>query len=250
MPIIASRNFATGTQQYLSLSSSDYLRTLTIGQSWLRLRIGILYALGTVAENAWSIRSPSLCLGVSSGPSSSPSVQSPSHCAGFSVPTAPVNAAPTTVLTYNAGSAGNSYFSTAGYAFFKYTAGSLATGAVGSFTTVAPTTTTLGGALARRGMLIVDINKSAALIGNLTFGAYSTAAGHMGLDITSSDLYWALDWASATPTIQGVAMNGLALGNTLAFNETVNGLLDTIFLFWGSYVSPLQLYEIAVYKVG
>lgn len=248
MPFIASRNFATGNQQYLNLTADDYLRTLNIGSQWTRIRIGILCALGTVDETGWPIRTASLCIGVCSTVKSSVSLLSPANCWGFGCSQHPSNS--TASYAYNAGTAGNSYYTCGNFAFFKVENGVLASGSVGSLTVTLPTTTTLGGALARRGMVVADISKSARVSGNITQGAMSTAAGHMGLDIVANDLYAAMESVSAAPTIQGVAMGNLAIGNSLTFNETTYGLLDTVYVYWNHYTVPLQLYEIAVYLIG
>lgn len=249
MPVIYARNFATGTQQYLSLGPNDVTRTLSIGSSWLRIRIGILAALSTVSENAWPIRHCSLNLGVCSGISNSGSVQAPTHSFGVGIPSLPNTSGPSS-WTYNAGSAGNSYFSLTNlFICSKWAAGVQTTSAVGSMTVALPSNTTLGGAIARRGIYILDINKSAAVTGNITQGFMASAAGHMSTDLTSDDLYNALASPSGA-TIQGTAMNTLALGNSLSFNETTNGILDTVFVYWSHATVPLQLYEIGVFRVG
>jgi len=248
MPVITARNFATGTQQFLSMGPEDYLRTLSIGTGWNRIRIGILYALSTVSENAWPIRNCSLCLGVCNGIQSTPAVISPAHAFGWGLPTYPAAVAANN-WAYNAGTGGNSYFSQTAWSFFRYAAGVVTGAAVGALTVTTPSNTTLGGASARRGILILDINKSALIVGNITQGAMCTAVAHMTLDMASADLYAALA-SPAGATIQGTAMSTLALGNSLAFSETTNGPLDTVFLFWSHFTVPLQLYEIAVYRLG
>ena len=249
MPVIYARNFATGNQQYLSLGPNDYTRTLSIGSGWLRIRIGILCALSTVSENAWPIRHCSLTLGVCNGSSSTGSVQAPNHAFSTGFPSLPNTASPSS-WTYNAGSAGNSYFSLSNlFICSKWAAGVQTTSAVGSMTVALPSNTTLGGAIARRGICILDINKSAAVTGNITQGFMASAAGHMSTDLTSSDLYAALESPSGA-TIQGTAMNTLALGNSLTFNETINGVLDTVFVYWSHATVPLQLYEIGIFRVG
>jgi len=246
MPVIYSRNFATGTQQYLALGPSDYTRTLSIGTNWSRIRIGILAAMSTVSENAWSIRQCSWALGVCNGASSTGSVQAPTHAFGWAS-SLPSSVSPGN-WTYNAGTAGNSYFS-GGWNFYRYAAGTATTAATGSITPTLPSNTTLGGAIARRGILILDINKSAMISGNITQGIMCGAVGHMSLDLTTNDLYAALESPTGA-TIQGTAMLMLALGNSLAFNEVTNGILDTVFVYWSHATVPFQLYEIGIFRVG
>lgn len=249
MSVIYARNFATGTQNYLNLTVNDYLRPISISNNWNRIRIGMLCALGTVSELAFPVRGCSLGLGVCNGINNSLSLQAPNHFFGFTTPAPPSTT--TANFVYNAGSAGNSYFSTTNvFSFVKYAAGTLTTGAVGALTLLLPSNTTQGGALARRGILIVDINKSALVTGNITQGATCGAVAHMALDITTSDLYTALESYTVAATIQGTALTTIALGNSLAFSETTNGILDTVCLYWNHFTVPLQLYEIAVYRVG
>lgn len=248
MPVIYNRNFATGNQRYLSLGANDYSRTMNIGISWNRLRIGMLYALSTVSETTWPLRGGILCLGVCSGSQSSVSALSPRHAFGFGVGT-PVMTAPAS-WAYNAGTGGNSYYFSGGWSFFRVLSGVYTTAAVGSLTVYAPSNTTLGGASARRGILIVDINKSAPISGNITQGATSGVIQHMALDITTPDLYSALEQYATPALIQGTSLSAVSLGNSLAFNEAVNGLLDTVFIYWNNYTVPLQLYELALYRVG
>ena len=250
MPVIYSRNFATGNQQYLSLSTENYLRIPSIGTSWNRLRIGILYSVGTVSESTLNIASPSLSLGICNGIANSPAVQFPTNAMGVAFPASPSTTSAAAAYTYNAGSAGNSYYSTATYTFFKNLAGTLTTGAVGAFTLNLSSNTTTGGALARRGLYILDMNKSAMISGNMTFGHMGNAVAHCALDIATADLYSALEWYTSAPTIQGTALSFLAVGNSIAFNESTTGAMDTIFLNWNLFTIPLQLYEIAVYRVG
>lgn len=250
MSVIYNRSFASGNQRYLTLTTQDYLRPMSIGTSWSRIRIGMLYAMGTVSENAWPVRGCSLSLGVCNGTqNSSPALLTQTHAFGWSLPSIPTNNSPLN-WTYNAGTSGNSYFSASGWTFFRIISGTYTTGNTGSFTATVPSNTTLGGALARRGLLILDISKSALVSGNISQGGMSGAVAHNSFDLTSSDLYAALEWYTTAPTIQGTALNSLALGNAIAFNESVNGGLDTVFLYWSHYTVPIQLYELAVYRVG
>jgi hypothetical protein len=249
MSVIYNRNFASGNQRYLTLTTQDYLRPMSIGTSWSRIRIGMLYAMGTVSENAWPVRGCSLSLGVCNGIQNSPANLTQTHAFGWAIPSLPTTASPGN-WGYNAGTGGNSYFSASGWTFFKIASSVYTTSNTGSVTITAPSNTTLGGAIARRGILILDISKSALVSGNISQGGMSGAVAHNSLDLTSSDLYSALEWYTTAPTIQGTALSSLAVANPIAFNESVNGGLDTVFLYWSHYTVPIQLYELAVYRVG
>lgn len=247
MSVIYNRTFATGNQRYLNLAAEDYLRPLSIGTNWNRIRIGVLFAVGTVSGNAWPLRGPTFSLGVCNGILNSPGVLTATHVIGWGTGTNPITSSSGT-WGYNAGTGGNSYFTASGWTFYKIANGALTTGTTGSFTLNVPTNAPAG--TARRGICVLDINKSALISGNMTQGVMGGAAAHMSLDLTSSDLYATMEWYASAPTIQGTALNFLANGNSIAFNETTNGALDTVFLYWNHYTVPFELYELAVYRVG
>lgn len=260
MPVIYSRNFASGAQQYLALGGNSYARPLSIGANWTRLRIGLLCNLQAPINNsALDIRTPSLCIGVSHDIGSDISVKSPTHCFGWAWTNTPDNAGSN--LTYAAGSSGNSYWNMAAgnlYCYFKYENGAATRSTVGSVDRYLPTNNPAG--TARRGILILDISKTARVSGTIYQGVTCGAVAHMSLDITSSDLYKALETgASATspgtyPVIQGTALTGQPIGygagNPLAFNETTYGSLNTVFVYWNHITIPFCLYELGVYLVG
>jgi hypothetical protein len=249
MPVIYSKNFSSGTQQYLALQTASYARTLNTGASWTRLRIALLCNVGTVNETGWDLQYPALCVGVAHGIGSDVTVKFPAHCFGFGWCYAP-DSAGSNAFTYNAGSSGMSYYSTGSGRFiiFKYENGIKASSTTGTPSLYVPTNSVNG--TARRGLLLFDIVKSARNSGNITQGLLTGAIAHMSLDIQSSDMYAALESVSATPTVQGTALQGLAIANSLAFNETTYGSLDTVYVYWNHLTVPFCLYEIAVYLVG
>lgn len=246
MPVVYARNFATGTQQYLSLSAADYMRTLSIGSNWNRLRIGILCAITPPGETTWNITGNNLALGMCAGYGSSLTTQAPAHVFGAALPNVPANISVQSVINYAAGSGGNTYYTSGGQVFFKYEKGVIGTSVTGSFTWNIPSCAQSG--IARRGILILEMVKSALIAGNMTFALYGDTAALTAVDVTSSDLYTALE--SSAPAVQGITLTSLGVGNTIAFNEITNGFLDTVFVQWGGYINPLQLYEIAVMRVG
>lgn len=246
MSVIYSRVFASATRNYLNLATGDYMRPIAIGDNWNRIRIGMLCSLGTVDELAVPIRGASFNVGVCSGYSSSSSMLAPSHFVGFGWPSTPDTG---NSLTYNAGSGGNSYF-TGTWMFYKYAAGVKTTSAVGADTMQLPSNATTGGALARRGVFVLEINKSALYVGNITQSTMHNATAHMSQDLTSSDLQYCVESATVFPYIQGTATLGQAIGNSIAFNEIQNGPLNTINIFWNHYLAAFQLYELTVYRAG
>ena len=247
MPVIYAQNFAGGTQQYLTLGANGYQRTLGIGANWTRLRIGILCNIGTVQGTTYDIFSPSLCIGVCSGIRSSVGLYAPAHCAGFGTPAIPGMTTYASSMVYTAGSGGNSYWASAAWNFYVTSAGTAVTSSAGVSQQNFPTNAS---AIPRRGIWILDLSKSALVSGTLSQGVQGGAVAHMSLDITSSDLYTALETYYVTPTIQGTALQNLALGNAIAFNETTYGSLDTVEVFWSHYTIPFNLFEIAVYRLG
>jgi len=260
MPVIYSKNFASGAQQYLVLNGNSYARTLSIGTNWSRLRIGLLCNLQAPINNsALDIRTPALCIGVCKGIGNDVSVKAPTQCFGWAWTNTPDNT--TNALTYAAGSGGNSYWSMPGsnvYCYFKYENGAVTRSNVGSVDRYVPTNNPAG--TARRGILINDISKTARVSGSIYQGVTCGAVAHMSLDLTENDLFKALEEgciataSPGTPVIQGTGLVGQPLGygagNPLTFNETTYGGLDTVFVYWNHTTMPLCLYEIAVYLVG
>jgi hypothetical protein len=255
MPVIYSQNFSAGAQQCLQLNANSYARTLAIGTNWTRLRIGMLCNLASPINSALNIRTGSLSMGVCHGIGGDVCVQSPAHCFGRGVTTTPDNVS--TGITYNAGPP--SYWAMGSgttYSYFKYENGGVTRSNVDSVNWNLPT----NAAPLRRGILILDISKTARVSGTIYMGMNCGAAAHMSLDITSSDLYKVLEQGVATttlgglPNIQGTVLDGQPIGygagNPLAFNETTYGGLDTVFVFWNMYTIPFNLYELAVFYVG
>jgi len=242
--VIYSQNFAAGNQQYLTLSAESYARPLTIGTDWNRLRIGILAAIPSLYGNAWNIKNATIAAGVCAGIASSPTANAPAHCVGYGLPIPPQTATGCT-WSYNAGSSGYTYYSNSTTKYgFKYAAGA---NTLTSGLTLASMLPRDDGTLPRRGLLIFDFAKSALISGNMSISGLSGAAAHMSLDITSNDLYYALGAVTA-PVVQGTALTQ-GSGATVAFNETTNGALNTVFVFWSNWL-PFQLYEIGVFRLG
>lgn len=250
MPVIAAQNFATGTQNYLNLGVDTYSRTLSIGSNWNRIRVGILCSISTVQETTYPLRTASFSIGVCSGVSSNVGVVTPQHVHGYAHGAPPSAGQTGGTFTYNAGTAGNSYYTTTTFIGHKTEAGVVATGTSGAFTASFPTSTGLNNALKRRGIYIADFSKSALVSGNLARYGTSGAASHMSLDITSSDLFSAIQQYTAAPVIQGISCVAASGAPSIAFNETTYGSLNTVYIYWGTYAVPLQLYEIAVWRVG
>jgi hypothetical protein len=250
MPVIAAKNFATGTQNYLNLGVDSYSRTLSIGTQWNRIRIGILCSVSTVQETSYPIRTAQFSIGVCNGINNNAGVFSAKNCHGYSHRYPPYITSVGSTWTYNAGTAGNSYFSTADFVGFKIENGAQLSSTAGSFTAYFPSSTALGGATARRGIYVADLSKSALVSGNLLKYGASGAVAHMSLDLTTEDLFSAIQQYTSAPVIRGTAMAQATGAVSQTFNETTYGMLDTVFVYWGMYAVPFQVYEIAVWRVG
>lgn len=250
MPVIAAKNFATGTQNYLNLGVDSYSRCLSIGTQWTRIRVGILCSVSTVQETTYPLRTTQFCLGVCNGIGSDVGVYRARNAHAVSHRYAPYIGSVGGTWTYNAGTAGNSYFSTTEFYGIKVENGNYSGGTSGSQTAYFPTSTTLNSAIPRRGIYIADISKSAMVSGNLSRYGATGAVAHMSLDLTTEDLFSGIQQYTAAPVIRGTALQQATAGISLTFNETTYGMLDTVFVYWGTYAVPFQLYEIAVWRVG
>jgi len=251
MPVIAAKNFATGTQNYLNLGVDTYSRTLSIGTQWTRIRIGILCSVSTVQETNYPLRASLFGIGVCNGIANNGGVLYRQNCHAYAHSVLPYSGVTSSATwTYNAGTAGNSYFSTTNFNGWKSENGAVATGTSGTFTAYLPTSTGLGGAIPRRGLYVADFTKSALVSGNLARYGATGAVGHMGLDLSTEDLFSAIQQYTAAPVIRSVSMSQATGAPSQTFNETTYGMLDTVFVYWGTYAVPFQLYEIAVWRVG
>ena len=230
MSTIGSRVFVVGGEdKYLTLANEEYVRPLVIGNSWNRLRIGILMAANPDSTN--NLLSCAWVLGVCSGVDAPYGAASTTNFVGMGLTTPGA-------FTYNAGTGGASFF-TANASQTTKVAASVASGS--SLGSVYHTTS--GAYAQRRCAQIVDITKGSP---NYTVTLYSeqNITAHTQYDLNYATFIYAME-QGGTPNFSANNM-GTATGN-IAASETP-GPLNAVDLFWNRASFPWEIYAIAVYR--
>jgi hypothetical protein len=230
MPYIIERVFAEGgNTKLLTLNNSEYLRKLNIENDWNTIYIGILAATqgnGTTANRTirWGLGICSDMSGVSPA--------STKHWVG--------SYATSSQLTYTANS-GNPY-----YNFQPMFGRKVGTSVTTANTGTIPFNFAISDSgLARKTPLWIAISRNSASVYGVV-NSYMSAGG-MSVDYSIEDLTSAMEMVGTTPTARGNSFAG-STANTLNGSEA-DGMLNTISIYWGSTVFPLEIYGIAVYRV-
>jgi hypothetical protein len=233
MSLILSQKFFSGNSQHcLALRNDEYVRPLTVGSGWTRLRIGLLMAFDANA----TISAADFCFGLCNHPYGMLSWNCPNYL-GFGFGPAGAYS-----LAYIAGS-GNPYFQSAAY--YRYRKGSISTHIAGNGN---PNyTAATSGSLSRRSIWIVDITKGSP---NYTVSAFgSLSASLVVLDFTYENLLEAVAQYSAAPRVGSVSLSACSAGPQAgAFNEST-GVLNALAISWTRFDVAVEIYGVAVYRV-
>lgn len=220
---------AGGTTKLLSINNSEYVRQLNIGNDWNAIRLGLLVAIptnGTIQNNRavqWGFGIGSDMIGLSSS-------STPHWIGSYSTGS---------VLTYNANS-GLPYY-TFGPQFARKVVTTVTTANIG---TIQFNIATADGSLQRKTPIMLDIARSYT-VQNQTLAANAAA---MNLDYNMKDLLEAMEVPpGTTASAQGNNFSG-STQNTLVGDDSA-GELNTLCIYWGSNLFPLEVYGMAVYRV-
>ncbi len=238
MSQIGQRVFVLGGNElYLTLSNEEFVRSLSIGNNWTKLRIGIMVAQTPDGTN--NLVSCTLTMGMCSGTVYPFNSANTVNWVGVSIPG---NLGST--LTYTAGS-GNPYFA-AGFSYYGKKVGSST-----SFTPAGNGALTISsntGALQRRTPIYLDIEKASP---NYKLLAFSTLLSSTNVDVSFMSFLDGCEQAfNATPTITGVTfISSSSAGSPLqvATSEAA-GPFDTFSFFWSKTLFPMEVYAIAAYR--
>lgn len=227
---INQRLFFSGQKMYVRQETGEFTRPLQIGNNWNTIRIALLCAINGGSSSTQSLAVPwaiGLCNGLGGGYAQ----QYTNHFVGWSSGTAPVQ-------TYTPNS-GNPYYSNSGLALRKV-AFTSTTAAVGSVVTNVASTE---GTFARKSVIVVDINKG------FTTTAYSTQTTAMAnqVDVSIKEFLEVLQAPANGGSIQGQTLVATT-AQTLTGTEGA-GNLDTVNIFWGATITPLEIYAMAVYRM-
>lgn len=230
---IITRAFSFGTTQPILLRGNEWTQPYTIGQRWVKLRVGFLCG---IRDTGGANNLPGSCIiaGVCSDGKSYH--KNPAAFCGWAWPNQNGG-----TLTYNANS-GNPYYSTGGNFYSIIRTGTTnQTATVGSTTFYMPIITD---ANPRRGLWIIDLTKSAT---TWTIGGYMNALAHCSLDLGMTDLYDALEQYAATPVVRGTSLSAFPFQSAGTYSELTYGVLNTATFWWNRWVYPLEIYGVAVY---
>lgn len=239
---IVTRDFTSVYDNALVLGGASYLRQLSYGSGWSRIRLGALVA---VTPNSTSnITDTAFILGLCSGKDYPGSASLPANAFGVSF-IGNYTSGATRTLTYTANSGYPYYAPTTGSVYRRVGTTQFTSAAAGAF--FLPLAYT--GTQKRRFPVIIDITRSIGGSGLATVTAYGVTVAATGqLDFRPDDLQSALDQLG-TPTIRSVALTAGTTLSTIPISDDA-GALDTFELFWSSSAFPLEIYAVGAVVIN
>lgn len=239
---IIQRSFANTFDNALKLGGASYLRKITYGTGWQRIRIGALVSM--TANGTSNIPDGVLTLGMCSGTTNPGSANVASSAIGYSFNGSPVLGS-TRLLTYTANSGFPYYSCTTGVVYRKTPVAGYQVSATagGAFLPLAYT-----GTQRRRFPIYVDIARAPAS-GAATITAYYVAvAGTAQIDFRPDHFQAGLDQIG-TPTIQNTALSASTTISTMGFGDEF-GPMDTFELFWSLNTFPIEIHAVGAVVIN
>ena len=234
MAIIIDRISASIADKVLSISNEQCARTITIGSTWNRIRIGVRFKISSSFAN---ITSANFAWGLISGTSSLYADASTNHFLGVDMP-------PSTTLTYTSATI-NLYRNTAASASRFITKVGLTT--TEYYHTVANFAFGLIENLADeyRMAAYMDIMKSNTDPGLWTIMyTYNRTVSFSTQDISATQFYNNITNDSASLLTSNVASASFQI----PISQSANGNLDTINIYWNKTTPPMEISDVAVYR--
>jgi hypothetical protein len=243
MASITQRRFATGFKKALVLANEEWCRMLPYGNTWSRLRIGI--------QCGWPVRDmvrpwndTPLFIGICSGLEGGWRYRVKNYL-GWSL-TGSQSFLGGRVMTHaEANDAAYSYNSTGPYGFhriFDYYTGfpvdpsSAAHGATFYYVPYD------SAAINRRQTYIIDVSRKPGGSGEITSRLYSYSSSQYMYDMTPDEMFEQV-WLRTTPSMNNLAFT---YADATFYASECTGPLDTLSIFWGATVPPLEVYAVAV----
>lgn len=227
MASIGSRVFVSGgTKKYLTLTNEEHVRF--IGTDWNSVRIGLLVALNT---NGVADLTGRFGVGLCNGQTNPSGTNPTTNFVGYKT-----NAPGTWTYTANTG---NPYF--LGQQFYGLRrAGNVDVTSTAGGTNMLITTVT-GGAIQRRSLVYVDINR------NSTQKSYSTSSAQFTNDFSYADFLAGLEYGqvNTTPVIRTLTMAS-ASSQTVLVDETT-GVFNSVDIIWTG-LQAMEIYALGVYR--
>jgi len=243
MSTIASRTFNLIPDKYLTLANEEYLRPLSIGNNWNKLRLGAMVAL--TPNGTSNLVGCSLVLGVCSA--ATPFENTGGYAAASTgnfigadfIPDNGGTSGPGNFI-YNAGT-GKPFFNGV-FAGARRRVGT--TNTFGGPDNLVQCLAANNGSLQRRSLFYVEITKGSP---NYTVKLIFHNSAQAELDFTTAHFLDGLE-QPGTPAINGVTM-GAGSALALACSE-VAGVFDTVNLFWNKSAFPLEVYALAAFRMS
>lgn len=237
MSNIGQRVFVLGGNQlYMTLGNEEFIRPMSIGNTWTKLKIGVLLAYTGDSTNNLTLAS--FMMGVCSGTTNGFRAATTTNFVGALMIGAGADPANGSTLTYTANT-GNPVFSAAFPSHVTRVATTTAFNNPGSNTGFTPVAGT--GTLVRRAAFYLTILKGSP---NYTLQAFQSIQ-------TSVDqpFYAFLDGMEqvGTPAINAVTYAAATAG-TIAASETP-GSLNAVNLAYNKTSFPAEIYAIAAYRM-
>jgi hypothetical protein len=242
MATIGSRNFNLIEDKYLTLANEEFVRPLSIGNNWSKLRLGAMLAITPDGTN--NLPSCALLLGVCSA--ANPFSGTTGYGAGNTrnyvgldiVPDGAGGSGPGLFTYYATG--GNPYFS-ATYTTARRRVATTDTFAATAMNHAVATNT---GTIQRRTPIYVEITKGSP---NYTLKLYTATSVQAQADFAPADFLNGLE-QSGTPALGGVTLSASS-AITIACDETA-GSFDTVSLFWNRASFALEVYILAAFRMA
>ena len=245
MASIGARTINLVEDKYLSIANEEYVRQLSIGSNWTKLRLGMMCAL--TPNGTGNLLGCSLVFGLCSA--ASPFANTTGYASattgnfiGMDVIISAGGSNNPGDWVYNAGS-GNPYFSGT-FTAVRRRYGSTATFAAfaSGGSQVLPVAGV--GSTVRRGLVYLDITKGSP---NYTLKPYNCTTAQGTMDFTPAQFLDGLE-QSGTPVV-----NGQTLLTETAVNHACDesaGAFNTLDLYWNRAAYALEVYALAVYRAA
>ena len=243
MATIASRTFNLIADKYLTLANEEYLRPLSIGGNWNKLRLGAMLALTPNGTN--NLVSCSLVLGLCAA-------ASPFANTGGFAAASTGNFIGADLISDNAGNSGPGNFlynAGTGNPFFTgaFAGARRRVGTTNTFLNTASLSQAVAannGSVQRRSLFYVEITKGNP---NYTVKLYVHNAAQGEMDFTPAHFLDGLE-QSATPVVNGQTMIASS-AVSIACSEAA-GVFDSVNLFWNKSAFPLEVYALAAFRIS
>lgn len=231
MAYIAERVFVEGgNTRLLALNNAEYVRKLHIGNDWQQILVGLLCAVqgnGTTGNRVmqWGL---GMCADMSGL-----SPMSTKHWIG--------SYATTSTMTYTANT-GNPYY-VLQPTFARKVGTVVTTAGVGTIQFNFPI---IADGTMRKTPLWLSVTRTSTAVYTVQNFTMTGATG-MATDYSLNDLTESMEQVGVTPSARGNSF-AAGTGNTLNGSD-LDGMLNTVSIYWGSNLFPLEIYGLAVYRV-